>query len=119
MNAAIVVDTGVLGKLSNPNSTAANHDCQEWARNLLLNGREIAVPSIAIYEVKRELIRCGKGAGLAELARICAAWPCLPLDEDAIQKAAEYWALVRNTIGPTAPFAPDAYALDCDAMICS
>jgi len=73
------------------------------------------VPAIADYEVRRELIRLGKQAGIISLN----AWNSLPSDRyvpltnSALQLASELWAQSRNAGTPTA----DPKELDCDVLI--
>jgi hypothetical protein len=56
MSKAVLLDAGPLGMVSNPNDTADNRRCQEWATNLHRKGTVVCVPEIADYETRRELV---------------------------------------------------------------
>ena len=64
MNLAFL-DTGTLGRISNPRAIPVNLRCRQWARSLVAAGYRVVVPEIADYEVRRELLRVGATAGLA------------------------------------------------------
>lgn len=83
----------------------------KWYEDLLAAGCRIYVPAIADYEVRRELIRAGKLAGIAGLDAFLLEEPdrYLPLTDAALKRAAGMWAAVRNAGQPTA----DAKELDC------
>jgi hypothetical protein len=61
----IILDSGVLGIITNPKSTSIEaQKCNLWYANFLEKGENIALPEIANYEVRRELIRANKTNGL-------------------------------------------------------
>ena len=63
----VFLDTGPLGVLTNPKGTPEALACQQWVRDLLAAKVRVVVPAIADYELRRELIRAGKIAGLRRL----------------------------------------------------
>ena len=67
MSKAVLLDACTLGMVSNPNDTADNLACQEWALDLHRKGVSVCIPEIADYEIRRELIRANKGAGSRNL----------------------------------------------------
>jgi hypothetical protein len=73
------------------------------------------VPEVADYEVRRELIRAGKSAGIARLDifNTARADRYLPLTTPAMRLAASLWAQARTMGVPTA----DARALDADVVL--
>ncbi len=71
------------------------------------------VPGIADYELRRELIRSGKTAGLRRLDAARGGFEFDPITQDALDKAADLWATVRNAGLATAHPA----ALDGDAIL--
>jgi hypothetical protein len=75
----------------------------------------VAVPEIADYEVRRELLRAGKFAGLARLDALAAhpAATYLALTTEAMRLAAEFWAEARREHRPGAGEA----ALDADVIL--
>ena len=67
MSRAIVLDAGPLGLITNPRATPSAMACREWVVRHLSDGDVFLVPEIADYEIRRELIRAGKTAGIARL----------------------------------------------------
>ncbi len=73
----------------------------------------MAVPEIADYEVRRELLRADKKLGIARLDDLCASLTYLPLTTPVMRDAAGLWADARNAGRPTA----HPYALDGDVIL--
>lgn len=111
----IFLDTGPLGILTNPNRPSLTAMALTWAAAHGHAGNRIMVPSIADYEIRRELVRLGKTRSVAALD----AWNANPLDryitlsDSALRLAADLWAMARNSGTPTA----GSHDLDCDALI--
>lgn len=70
-------------------------------------------PEIVDYEVRRELLRAGKVAGIRKLDLLKAQLIYLPITTEAMLKAAELWAEARKRGRPTA----DPNALDGDVIL--
>ena len=102
MNPVIVLDSGPLSLLANPNRTGLTIPCRAWLQALLANNRRVIVPEIADYEVRRELIRASKSMSLVKLNVLSARLEYLPLTTTAMRLAADIWALARQTGQPTA-----------------
>jgi predicted nucleic acid-binding protein len=113
MSAIIVLDSGPLGMVTNPRGDPATVQCCEWLESLLVKGFQIYVPEIADYEVRRELLRADKIAGLSRLDQLKRALGYLPISTQAMLRAAEFWAIVRKQHKPTA----DDKALDGDVIL--
>jgi predicted nucleic acid-binding protein len=109
----IVLDTGPVGMITNPNASATNRECYQWMEALVLQGVQVWVPEIADYEVRRELLRANKSRGLARLDLLKNSIGYLPLTTPIMLKAAELWAQARRSGTPTA----DPKALDCDVIL--
>lgn len=109
----VFLDAGPLGMISHPRATPRNLDCRRWAAGLVAAGVRVFVPEIADYEVRRELLRAGKTAGIARLDRLKAGLEYAPLSTDVMLRAAGLWADVRRRGMPTAAPA----ALDGDAIL--
>jgi len=109
----IVLDTGTLGLLTHPRAQPAALACRQWAQARLAAGARVIVPGIADYELRRELIRAGKTAGLRRLDAARGGFEFDPITQDALDKAADLWAMVRNAGLATAHPA----ALDGDAIL--
>lgn len=102
MSAAILLDAGPLGLLSNPNRKGRTVACRQWLQGLILVGRRVIVPEIADYEVRRELLRANKARGLAKPDALGARLEYLPLTTAAMRRVAELWAQARQQGQPTA-----------------
>jgi predicted nucleic acid-binding protein len=92
----IILDTGTLGLLTHPRALPAALVCRTWAQDRLTAGARVIVPGIADYELRRELIRAGRASGLRRLDAARAGLEFDPVTQAALDKAAEFWAAVRN-----------------------
>ena len=109
-----MLDTGLLGMVTNPKtSSAICQECKLWLDDLPLKGYEIMLPEIADYELRRELLRVGKVAGIRRLDQLKAAITYRPITTEVMLKAAELWAEARKRGQPTA----DPKALDGDVIL--
>lgn len=115
MKPAIVLDTTPLGLLAQRRGAPQADACRRWFVSLRSAGYLVLVPEIADYEVRRELLRAGKTAGLQRLDDFLDSRPSsyLPLTTAAMRLAAEFWAKARQAGQPTAP----DDALDGDAIL--
>ncbi|MBM3475162.1 MAG: type II toxin-antitoxin system VapC family toxin [Armatimonadetes bacterium] len=115
MSRTVVLDAGPLGMLTNPAGSPLNADCRQWVEGVLLRGDGVAVPEIADYEVRRELLRASKVEGLTRLDSLRAhpVFLYLPLTTTAMDRAAEFWARARREHRPTASDS----ALDADVIL--
>jgi predicted nucleic acid-binding protein len=113
VSSAVVLDSGPLGILVNPNHTAVPIACRAWLAALQVAGRRVVLPEIADYEVRRELIRANRTAALRLLDVLVNQLEYLPLTTTAMRLAAELWAQARNAGLPTASGA----ALDGDCIL--
>lgn len=59
MSRLIVLDSGPLGMITNPKAEGITLDCQTCLKSLLRRGERVAIPEIADYKVRRELLRAG------------------------------------------------------------
>lgn len=85
----VFLDTGPLGVLTNPKGTPEALACQQWVRDLLAAKVRVVVPAIADYELRRELIRAGKIAGLRRLDAVRMGLEFDPITQAALDRAAE------------------------------
>lgn len=113
MSIVVLLDSGPLGLVTNPNASPTNRRCAEWLRSLGRAGIGVIVPEIADYEVRRELLRAGKTTGIRQLDRLKATARYVALTTDTMLLAAEFWADVRRRGRPTT----DRYALDGDVIL--
>lgn len=113
MKPVIVLDSGPLGMVSNPNSSPENDAAKAWLRRQLAQGSIVVLPEIADYELRRELLRSKKTLGLRRLDALRDELHFLPIDSAVMQTAAELWALARLEGKPAATDA----ALDGDMIL--
>ncbi len=113
MSRLILLDAGPLGMAAHPKAEGITRDCQIWLNTMLQKGERIAIPEIADYEVRRELIRAGLNRSVRRLDQLLQALEYLPIDTRTMRRAAELWAEVRQTGQPTA----DPKALDGDVIL--
>ena len=112
----ILLDSGPLGLIVRAPSGPHVARCLTWLQGILAAGAVVVIPDIAHYELRRELHRIRAVGSLRRLDY--ALDPSSGLDHlvittDAIIKAAEFWAFLRQSGIPTA--SPDA--LDADAIL--
>lgn len=109
----ILLDAAPLGLVTNPVATPENQQCKQWLQALLDYGVRVAIPEIADYEVRRELLRAGRTRGVARLDQLQATLEYIPLTTATMLQAAEFWAKARRQGQPTASDA----ALDGDVIL--
>lgn len=113
MRRIIVLDTSPLGMASNPKASPENNAIKKRLFALVENGAIVVVPEIADYEVRRELIRAGKTAGIESLDVFKVALNYLPIDTQTMLDAAQIWAEARNIGKP----ATNDLSLDADMIL--
>lgn len=113
MSRLIVVDSGPLGMVTNPKAKGIPLACQLWLKTLLRRGERVAIPEIADYEVRRELLRAGLLRSLHRLDNLKQTLEYIPIQTETMLLAANLWAEARQTGQPTA----DAKALDGDVIL--
>lgn len=109
-----MLDSGPLGIVTNPKAASPlSQEGKVWLQSLPLKGYIVMLPEIADYEVRRELIRVGKTAGIRRLDQLKSQIPYCPLTTEVMLLAAQLWADARNRGKPTA----DRNALDGDVIL--
>lgn len=113
MSRIVVLDSGPLGLACSRIGTPKADDCRAWLVALELAGVDVLIPTVADYEVRRELVRIGATAKLGNLDGLLARFPLADVTAEAFRRAAEFWAIVRRGGLPTA----GRDELDADALI--
>ncbi len=103
MNRTILLDSGPLGLATNPGGSPVATACGRWVVDMLGGGAAVIVPEIADYEVRRELIRARRAAGIERLDAFIEQVEFLPIRTTAMRQAAAFWAAARQQGRPTAP----------------
>lgn len=109
----IVLDTGPLGLFTRSPRLPQVAAATAWLQRLLQAGARVAVPDIAEYEVRRELLRLAAHEPLQRLDRLVQVLPHLALTSATMRLAATLWADLRRQGQPTA----DPHALDGDVIL--
>lgn len=109
----IVLDSGPLGLLTRPPHVPQARACATWLRRLLAAGWHVAVPVIADYEVRRELMRLNATRAIQQLDILSTHLDMIPLTHAMLLLAAQLWANTRQLGRPTA----DPHALDGDVIL--
>ena len=112
----ILLDSGPLGLIVRVHQAASRSLCQVAEGHFGNRTRPVIIPEIAHYEVRRELFRIRAVGSLRRLEYYLdpsGGLRHLTLTTDAIIKAAEFWAFLRQSGIPTASLD----ALDADAIL--
>jgi len=98
----ILLDAGPLDLVTNPKFSPQSLACAQWLQGLMASGVRVVVPEISDYEVRRELLRAQKGAGIERLDALAGLLHYLPISTAAMRQAALLWARARQQGQPTA-----------------
>ena len=109
----VPLDAGPLNLACYSPGRPTSDRCLAWLGRLEAAGDNIVVPAISDYEVRRELIRLGATTRLRNLDTLRLRCTFLDITREALEKAAEFWAILRQTGRPTA----GDQALDADAIL--
>jgi predicted nucleic acid-binding protein len=116
MTKILVLDTGPAGKIAHP---SISPDVRQWLQDRAAAGDRFVLPEIVDYELRRNFlleIRQGRTSftrSLQRLDQLRSRLIFLPLNSDAMLKAAELWAESRSLGKPTA----DPKELDGDVIL--
>lgn len=115
----VFIDSGVLGKLCNPNSSVEVDAIRDWLYSLLAKGIFVVSSRICDYEVRRSLVleslRKPNINSIQDLNDLQDLITFLPLTNEVMKEAARLWAEARIQGIPTA----DEKSLDADVIICT
>lgn len=109
----VVLDSGPIGHLTNPNATRQATACRQWAADLKAAGHTVIIPEICDYEQRREHTRRNAVLSLGLLDALPQVYRHLPLDTPTMRRAAELWAQARQQGRPTA----GDNTIDCDMIL--
>ena len=102
MSRTIVLDSGPLGLVTNPGGSKEAAACGQWLLNAASGGATVMIPEIVDYEVRRELLRARRTAGIARLDALITQVEYLAITTSAMRQAATFWAEARQQGRPTA-----------------
>ena len=105
-----MLDTGLLGKIAHPRP---NREVADWLKKLLEDDALVVIPEIADYELRRNLVFEGLNKSIERLDQLKMVLIYLPINTQAMLKAAELWASARSEGKPTA----NPEALDGDVIL--
>ena len=115
MSRIIILDSGPVGLLAQRKTILQAERCRAWFRKLTVRGERFILPDIVDYEVRRELLRLRKTAGLARLDALSDRLDYLPITTSALRRAAELWAQARQQGQQTA----GDKNIDADMILCA
>lgn len=113
MSRIILLDAGPLGLAVSRPGTPHVDACLAWLVSMEMAGADVLIPTIADYEVRRELERLGATAKLRRLDHLSARFGAVDVLAPAFRRAAVFWSHVRRGGLPTAGDAD----LDADALL--
>lgn len=87
----IFLDSDPLSFLSDARIRPITTSISAWATSLLAAGHIIYVPEVIDYELRRELLRAGKGESIKELDAQKSRFVYAPLTTAAMLLAADLW----------------------------
>jgi hypothetical protein len=90
----IVLDSTPLSLLCQRSTARGVVEIRAWLAARTAAGVVVYLPEIADYEVRRELLRAAKTAGIQRLDVLIADLDYLPLDTPTMRRAAELWGQV-------------------------
>lgn len=96
MNRVVLLDTGIIGLITNPKRAPESLACNCWLQTLIKAAIRVILPEIADYEVRRELLRANKIKGIKRLDELANLIEYLAITTDAMRKAALFWAQARQ-----------------------
>ena len=91
MSTRIVLDTGPLGMVTTPRAPAQTSAGHRWLEGLLARGVRVLILEIVDDELRRELLRAGKVAGLRRLDALVATVEYVPLTTVMMRPAVVLW----------------------------
>jgi len=109
----ILLDSGPLGRLTNPRATREGDQCLAWLETMVTSEARVMVPEICDYELRRELLRIASIKSVAILDELRATLGLVALNRSTMLRAAQLWAEIRKLGLPTA----DEKALDVDVIL--
>jgi predicted nucleic acid-binding protein len=114
----ILLDSGILGQLTNPNLDRDTDPLKKWF-DISLIRTNVVTSKICDYEIRRGLLLAQKqgltAAGLSLLNDLYKFVDFLPVTETILDLAADIWATARSEGQPTA----GDRNLDADMIICA
>lgn len=102
MRRAVLLDTGVLSLVTHPGTQAEAEACRTWMENLVATDREVFIPEICDYELRREFLRADKVTSVRRLDALATEIDYLPIDTPTMRVAARLWSDLRRKGQPTA-----------------
>ena len=95
MSRIVLLNSCLLGLVTNPSGSKQATQCGNWFQQVVANGAIVMVPEIADYEVRRELLSACKTKGIKRLNELIAQTDYLAITTRAMCQAAKYWANAR------------------------
>jgi predicted nucleic acid-binding protein len=110
MSKPVMLDSGPLGRVAHHQPPPA---ITAWLRSLLVAKRDVIIPEISDYEIRRSLILHGRVKSLAVLDGFKHSLTYQPITTNVMLRAAALWADARSRGKATA----DPKELDADVIL--
>lgn len=115
----VILDTGVLGWMCNPNSHPKAIEYRKWLYKLLSRSVIVNTSEICMYEVKRGLILASQSAGSFEgierLNDLRKVIDFLPITTKVLEEASILWASAQSKSQGTS----NPKNIDVDIILCA
>jgi predicted nucleic acid-binding protein len=115
----ILLDSGVIGNICNPNASSLRHQLDNWLFGSMARGAYIVSSTICDFEVRRSLrlseIQGSSITGIPNLDSLNNTIDFISVDLEITRLAADLWAVARRNGIPTAA----NEKLDADLIICA
>lgn len=108
----VMLDAGPMGYATHPRRDI-RQEAARWLAGLFRAGVRVAVPEVADYEQRRELLRIRSHESVTRLDELGEQGVYLPITTPVMRRAAALWAEARNAGLPTA----DPKELDGDVIL--
>ena len=99
MTRIVLLDSAPLGMAVHPRPTP---EFLRWWAALQAGSTAVGIPEIAVYELRRELVRLNRTESLRQLEVLRENFRFFPITTPIIYRASELWAEARRFGRPTA-----------------
>jgi hypothetical protein len=115
----VILDTGVLGLICNPNLHPNATKCTNWLYTLLARGVFVVTSELCVYEIERGLflsaIKSGTDYGIKRLEEFREVFEFLPITPELLRESAKLWADAQSrSLGTSNP-----KNIDVDIILCA
>lgn len=126
----VILDTGIIGIITNPNNSPETIECENWLYGLFSRGARIISSDICDYEIRRGLelacininnkspyisLLANKRGGIEKLDELRNILEFLPVSFSLLERASYLWGKSRSISQPLSSNS----VLDVDIILCA